>query len=178
MSCYRDGGASLSTRGCRGWRWRRSSPSTRMQTMNKLEQRELTVDFWGTRSNRLRSLSGGGRGVKLLSNPSQRFLIAFIWPRLPPSTSWKQFHTKAFMASGKSSSRERAHVLHVASAPLLLRLARWSSPARPTHAVEAFSTPSGHLPHEARRNPVASRWSERLAAPIFSWDINSHLGHV
>jgi hypothetical protein len=144
------------TRGCRGWRWRRSNPSTGMQTKGKLEQRELNVDFQGTRSNGLRSLSGGGRSVKLLSNPSQRFLVAFIGLRLPPSTSRKQFRAKAFAASGKLSSHERARALHISSAPLLLRLVRRSLPVRQPCSAEALSTPSGRLSHEARRDPVAS----------------------
>jgi hypothetical protein len=32
--------------------------------------------------------------VKLLSNPSQRFVAAFIGPRLPPSPSPKQFRVE------------------------------------------------------------------------------------
>jgi hypothetical protein len=80
--------------------------------------------------------------VKLLSNPSQRFVAAFIGPGLPPSS--KQFRVEREIEFSRVSVRA------------LRRLARRSSPTRPPHTTEAFSPPSGHLPHPTKRGATRS----------------------
>jgi hypothetical protein len=100
-----DGGGPACPLGCK--RWTRSSSGS-LLSMRRDEQQRIEELEWRVEVE-VRSLGGGGgRGMKLLSNPSQCFLAAFIGPGLLPSPSQKRFRAKAFTASGKSSSREQA----------------------------------------------------------------------
>jgi hypothetical protein len=137
---------SMSCCSCRGWR--------NLAVDQGMQMEEVQAIHWdaddgqaraagahrrcgGTTSNGLRSLSGGG--VKLLSNPSQRFVAAFIGHGLPPSP--KQFRVELEIEFPRARARAPRRLGAAFAPPHTPKLTCMSASRRPS-VLTAFWPPT------------------------------------